>query len=343
MRKRYASLDIIRGIALFGILLINIPSYGQGFTDDLPLPSMMQGNIVDLLLAIFVEKKFYTMFSFLFGVGFFIFASNAVERGQRPLWLFSKRLFFLFLFGLIHIFIFTGSILVIYALIGLILLPFFHRSTKTVGIWLSVLIVAHFTIGLLLYFQVIHSELFDSNDLLIVAISFITGLFFGKMGWLEANKRTSKALKTIAFITAPLFILGAILITQAYGGEIAPVMQISSIFVIPMSYFYLAILFLIFNQDKMAMRFGGVGLVGKMAFTNYLTQNLLGVMLISLLQLQVVTFIESLWLSVIIYGIQLVWSILFFERWSIGPFEWIWRKCTYGFKYQPPEEKIVKY
>lgn len=69
-----------------------------------------------------------------------------------------------------------------------------------------------------------------------------------------------------------------------------------------------------------------------MAFTNYFMQNLLGVALIKLFQLQTVTSREALWLAVIIYGIEVIWSVLYFKKFCIGPLEWIWRKFTYGFR-----------
>ncbi|WP_108307439.1 hypothetical protein [Metalysinibacillus jejuensis] len=84
MKQRFITLDIIRGIALFGILLINIPAYVT-VTESNLLPSMSAGTTIDLFITVLVEKKFYAMFSFLFGVGFYIFATNAEQKGKKPL------------------------------------------------------------------------------------------------------------------------------------------------------------------------------------------------------------------------------------------------------------------
>ena len=58
MKQRFITLDIIRGIALFGILLINIPAYVT-VTESNLLPSMSAGTTIDLFITVLVEKKFY--------------------------------------------------------------------------------------------------------------------------------------------------------------------------------------------------------------------------------------------------------------------------------------------
>ena len=83
------------------------------------MPDMSGINgVIDSLINIFIEKKFFSIFSFLFGVGFYIFATRAEARGDRPRMRFARRLLALLVIGIIHIFIFWGSILAIYAVIG---------------------------------------------------------------------------------------------------------------------------------------------------------------------------------------------------------------------------------
>jgi uncharacterized protein len=92
-------------------------------------------------INLFVQGKFYTMFSFLFGLGFVIFFERAKAKVRRPTLLFYRRLFILLIIGLLHaFFIWHGDILVAYALFALLLPLFFNRKPKTLFIWAAVFI-----------------------------------------------------------------------------------------------------------------------------------------------------------------------------------------------------------
>ncbi|WP_409971057.1 DUF418 domain-containing protein [Bacillus sp. Bva_UNVM-123] len=142
-KERIISLDIIRGLALFGILFINVGAY-KVLIEGGPMPDLSGMNgIIDSLIDVFIEKKFFSIFSFLFGVGFYIFASRAESRGDKPRWRFTRRLLALFLIGIVHMFIFWGSILAVYAIIGLFLIPFYRAEVSTLSKWLGGVIVIH--------------------------------------------------------------------------------------------------------------------------------------------------------------------------------------------------------
>lgn len=143
--ERILTIDIIRGFALLGIFLVNMPAFHS--------PVFMESNHdytgldqwLDLLFQMFVQTKFYTIFSFLFGLGFYIFMSRAEQKGLKINRLFSRRLFALLLFGALHlVFLWFGDILHTYALTGFLLLLFYKRKPKTLLIWaFSLLFVFH--------------------------------------------------------------------------------------------------------------------------------------------------------------------------------------------------------
>lgn len=151
-RDRIASLDIIRGFALFGVFLANMPLFQWPvFTANLYLLTY-DLSIVDqwirILFDVFIEAKFFSIFSFLFGLGFYIFMSRAEAKGLRVYRLFSRRLFILALFGFSHlVFFWYGDILLIYACAGFVLMLFYARKTKAILIWLIVFAIA--LVGLL--------------------------------------------------------------------------------------------------------------------------------------------------------------------------------------------------
>ncbi|WP_280768096.1 DUF418 domain-containing protein [Salipaludibacillus daqingensis] len=159
-QERVHELDMIRGFALLGILIANMPFFASP-TIYLTMTGVTwwteSWNVFgEFVIQFFTASKFFTMFSFLFGLGFVIFLERAMEKVSSPKKLFLKRLFYLFLIGLIHAFgIWYGDILIIYALTGVFLLFFYKRKPKTVLIWafLLILIPAIFIgfMGLLIY------------------------------------------------------------------------------------------------------------------------------------------------------------------------------------------------
>ena len=145
--ERMAVLDAIRGVAVLGILLINIDALsGYGFTPESShtiLPTPGGDEAAWFFLATLVEAKFYSLFSFLFGVGFAVFVQRAARRGGDPAGLFKRRLMGLLLIGLVHtLLIWFGDILVTYAILGFALVPFLHRSDAVVLRWAAVMLLA---------------------------------------------------------------------------------------------------------------------------------------------------------------------------------------------------------
>ncbi|WP_438824094.1 DUF418 domain-containing protein [Bacillus sp. JJ1503] len=136
-KDRIVTLDVIRGFAILGIFLVNMPS----FTGSEFMVYTGVDKTIRMLFDMFIQTKFYTIFSFLFGLGFYIFMTRAEARGEKVFRLFSKRLLALLLFGILHlVFLWEGDILHSYALIGFFLLLFYHRKAKTVLIWGLILI-----------------------------------------------------------------------------------------------------------------------------------------------------------------------------------------------------------
>lgn len=122
--ERNPVIDILRGFALFGILLVNFPgseAARSGAADD----------IVRKLLTLFVSSKFYTTFSFLFGLGFALQLLRAQSRGRRVVPVYVRRMLVLFAIGVAHtVLLWPGDVLKSYAFMGLFLILFRNRSGK---------------------------------------------------------------------------------------------------------------------------------------------------------------------------------------------------------------------
>jgi uncharacterized protein len=138
--ERIEVLDVIRGFALLGVLMANMAWFSTPALYFEMLGKNISTGIWDTTTSsfvnLFVYGKFYSMFSFLFGLGFAIFFERAKERTSRPKLLFYRRLFILLLIGLAHaFFVWYGDILVTYALLGFLLPLFFNRKPKTLIKW----------------------------------------------------------------------------------------------------------------------------------------------------------------------------------------------------------------
>jgi uncharacterized protein len=132
--ERISSIDIVRGFALFGILLVNTLGFNASFFNFggfyNSLPNAFQQSFYSVFISLSADK-FILLFSFLFGYGIFLQYSKFRDRGQKFGVFFSRRMIVLSLFGLAHIiFIWAGDILLTYSIAGLVVLLIHKLPTK---------------------------------------------------------------------------------------------------------------------------------------------------------------------------------------------------------------------
>jgi uncharacterized protein len=137
--ERIAFVDILRGLALFGILAANMRSFFAplaAYDNIYPLYPAAHDIITQVLIETFIQGKFVSIFSFLFGLGFAIQMTRADASGTAFLRFYPRRLAALALFGLLHGLLFwPGDILLTYAVAGFFLLLFRNRRQTTLLWW----------------------------------------------------------------------------------------------------------------------------------------------------------------------------------------------------------------
>ena len=138
--ERIRVLDFLRGFSLFGVLLVNMTLFRTTLF-DYPRRMLDYADVTDqwvsLIIQIFISGKFISVLSFLFGLGFFLFMERAGGKGLSVVPLYLRRLFSLFVFGLLHlVFIWNGDILHTYALAGLVLLWLRNKSLQSLRRWM---------------------------------------------------------------------------------------------------------------------------------------------------------------------------------------------------------------
>jgi uncharacterized protein len=128
--KRVATLDILRGFAMFGVLFSNLYVwYGM------PHGSTAPDRVVAWIDEWMIDDRFYTLLGFLFGMGFAIQLDRAGARGSDAKRVFLRRMLVLLGIGVVHgLFIWRGDILTSYAVLGFALVLFGRLSQQGLAI-----------------------------------------------------------------------------------------------------------------------------------------------------------------------------------------------------------------
>ncbi|MGI8931843.1 MAG: DUF418 domain-containing protein [Sphingomicrobium sp.] len=130
-RDRIEVIDALRGFALMGILIVNIRAWAGWFSLEAAERHALAGGPAgtwwfEFLVSAALEGKFYTIFSFLFGLGFTLQLARLEKRGLQGVAIYRRRLVVLLTIGIVHMsLLWDGDILALYALLGM-LLPLFR-------------------------------------------------------------------------------------------------------------------------------------------------------------------------------------------------------------------------
>jgi len=325
-------LDLIRGFALIGIPFVNILAL---WSSNIHL-SGTQGDIwIQRFLYIFVEGRFYAIFSFLFGVAFWIFLSRAKEKHERPYVLFIRRMVILFSAGMIHRLINPGEALVIYAIFGMLVL-LFYKAPKQINLILGIV-------------GTIAGCLFGAKMLLPLPLIML-GLAFGQYRVFESYARNRKKWMAVAILSfiatsaiavflwqqAPdaglsSYIEGYDLTETQIATNIAfyEFADLSMVFAPVFSIFYISSLVLL---EPVARKWlSPLNSFGRMALTNYIGQSVILVGLLTFIPVNtLISYIVAAITCAIVVGVQIIASSLWLRVFKYGPLEWLWRCGTYG-------------
>lgn len=133
---------MVRGFALFGVLLVNMFNFGAY--------SIIWNEPADefafSVMRFLFETKSWRLFSFLFGFGFALQMIRTEERGSIFTSVYLRRLIILYVIGMLHSMIYRGDILMQYAVLGVLLVPFRNAQPKLLVI-LGVGLLAVFPLG----------------------------------------------------------------------------------------------------------------------------------------------------------------------------------------------------
>ena len=321
--ERIDVLDYLRGFALLGIILVNIST----LLEANPPAAGTADAAYWKFLYLFIEGRFYTIFTFLFGVGFYLFIHRANTKGKKGQVLFVRRMIVLFLFGVVHMQFHPGEALTLYAVAGLILLPF-YKVTRSVNLLFG-------------FVMLVVLGLFAAKIIMIIPFMLL-GIAAGQY---QVFERISHHLKATAVFTVIMLVLalGGLIFqyqsapnfigsaaNEAIPGPLHLFIRIGITIGPVVSAFYVGCIILLIQLPFFRKLLAPLKYYGRMAFTNYLVQTVLILAAGKVLQLQShISYFHTLYICLAIYVIQLIYSTLWLRYFKFGPLEWVWRALTY--------------
>ncbi|MFN8375062.1 MAG: DUF418 domain-containing protein [Anaerolineae bacterium] len=354
--ERIDVLDILRGYALFAILIgnmetIRVPYFTPGYVES-------TRTAIDQLAFNFIHTtlgtELYLVFSFLFGLGFAVQIMRAKAKGIQSNALYLRRMGALFLIGVLHyLLIWDGDILRIYAVFGVVLLLLNVLPDRLLLIGSVVLLLISPVVANVLS----NVDLGGSSGDVLTQLTTVysTGSYFDVVGYRISNfvpdfwaELTFDGLNVLA-----MFMLGM------YAGRIRifeNLSQYRNVFVIGLIGGLAAAIIgdilgisIIHRPGMAALHICGITLVamypawnkrlsvlipfGRMSLSNYIVQNLVMTTIFygyGLGQFEKMGAATALLITITIGTVQMIYCAWWLQRFSFGPLEWLWRSLTYG-------------
>lgn len=356
---RIVTLDVVRGVAVLGILLMNAVSFGLFDPAYFNITAGGGDDVVNRAIAVvgevFIDQKFMGVFSALFGAGIVLFVDRIGARRRHPVLLGLWRNALLVVIGVVHATFWDGDVLIVYGLCAPVLFAVRRLPVRAAFIAGGVLMALAAASGPITQSIVNASggagqlgwfwfdqdlEVSDAVALFVIGDGFaralgmmLIGVGLHRTGVLT-GARTDAWYRRAALIGfgvgAPLTAIGVVwlaAVDHSWRDALAATAP-NTVATAPMTIGIIAVIILASRRWR---RFADAMVpVGRMALTNYLTQTALGlVVLREVFTRGEHTRLGLLVFAVAVWALQITWSRLWFRRFSQGPIEWLWRTATY--------------
>jgi uncharacterized protein len=365
--ERAFALDVLRGWAVFGILVVNLSYFARQ-----ALPRAGFDDMGALLFQVLTNGKFWTLFSMLFGLGFALQVNRAAASGSRFAPVYVRRLLILLLFGVLHALLHPREILHQYALAGFLLLPLRRASTRTlvvvglVGLLIPPAVqglgarsaeppelarerqaakVEVYSEGSLLELMTYNARRFRRETITVQLLYpfpyFLLGFYAGRRRFHETFARHLPHIRRARWWTLGLGLgLQAAVMGTAFlpPSVLPPESQPLQVTVMNLGnamlgLFYGCVILLLLERAEWTRRLGGLAAVGRLALTNYLLQTVVLTTLVYEYGAGLygrLGFAPILPIALLIFLVQVVLSRWWLQRFRFGPMEWLWRSASYG-------------
>lgn len=314
-RARIAELDVVRGFALCGILLVNLPPM---------LELGIEGGALDFyrFYEDFVQNRFFPIFSFLFGIGFGLMWLTARDRSPRPRLALLRRFAFLGILGGLHQLLQPGEALLPYALAGIVfLLP----ATWIADRWRNRIAVV---IGVVLLIAGVST----GGGMALIPGLFLIGFAIGGSGFLRSVLGHPGRVAIAGALTLVITIVGLVgtdYLTRHVDQWINAGLGLT------MAFTYIVVLLLLMRTPAEAVLKSVFAPLGRMALSNYIGATLI-LVTVRIAAPELARFddhggyVTGLLVCLAIIIVQIIVSTLWLRRFGQGPLEKLWRLVTWG-------------
>ena len=396
--EREKFMDVLRGFAILGIFIANLGSGLSWYNESAHMtgPMLMEGWDHKMLFLhhMFIEGKFYSIFSLLFGWGIALQIKRGLAKDINPIPTIRRRLFFMLILGAVHLLIWNGDIVFFYAMLGFLLIPLRKFSNKTLLVTGAVLILTPILFyWLKMEYPVLNYPAEKMNELGIKVTSNmlpiksqedymalmqhgswwdqfkvnVGGVFF-RYGYLFFVSRIPKVVgmfligyvigrtdfyKNIVQHKKLLYYLIGIGIVVGlpanyylayymtwhdgdyYGLKTNGLYQtiFYAVGVVPLALLYVSVFMLSFQANTGKKILSVLAPVGKMAFSNYIMQSLIGNFVFlgaGLGYMGTVGPVYYTMFGILVFIGQIIISTIWLKYFNYGPLEWLWRSATYS-------------
>jgi uncharacterized protein len=319
MPRRVLDVDAVRGFALLGIFAVNVTFMASGYPGNLvtdPQFGSALDHVVRALSSVFIDMKFYVLFSFLFGYSFTLQMAAASRAGASFTARMLRRIGGLFVIGALHtVFLYGGDVLMTYAVacVGLLLMRNVKDRTAigvAVGLYavvLAALVASGFLIdrsaflpseaqalangeaatqALLGGWSANIGEHLGGLPLLILqAVTlqgptalalFLLGMVAGRRQWLARVTGSEPVLRRLQWIGFPVGLLGAVVYTAAGGNGNSLGVAVSVATAPVLTAAYVATLLRAMHSPRTEFIRNALAPAGRMSLSNYIGQSVIG-------------------------------------------------------------------
>ena len=348
---RLVAIDILRGVALFGVMAINVVFEFRVSIFQQFLGSDRAASPLDTAIASFLDHaiamKAFALFSLLFGIGLAI-QFERLDPNKRAR-LLTRRLLVLLAFGLVHLtLIWNGDILTEYALAGLLALPFLFGPRWLLGAGSATSLGLYFS-GALNRLVPLADPASMKRHILEATHVYGSGSFSDILAFRIHEIGTIAPLHLWIFPrTLGLFLLGAFiwrtgllrrateravwLLLAGFAALVASIDAGRELAPVTIALAYMCVVIGAASTRRGEHLLGWAAPLGRMAFTNYLMQSLIfgfifynyGLGLFGRLNVS-----TALSCGIVVYVMQVMMSGWWLAHFAFGPVEWLWRSLMY--------------
>lgn len=312
IKKRVDEIDIIRGFALFGVLLVNLTMIDSTrySLEHIPFKALSGMELISAwAIRLLAQGKFYTIFSFLFGLGFYYFLQK--KDTEETIKRFKRRLYVLLIMGTLHtVFVWYGDILHVYAIAGFILIKNKDQNDNSIIRIMILLFIFSTSIMMLgsqasspdiplaassafsayqqnsyfemLLYRIQYEVPIGLINLIVVIpkvlVLFYAGYFVGRKGWFNELQTQRVRIWRYGIISGIIFLISISMMLILSSSNNPYAFKVLTFFeelsTMGGSVFYMTTILLMSQSKSLKKVLLPLKNLGKMALTNYLMQTI---------------------------------------------------------------------